>query len=383
MYVEPSNRTEARTAHQHRAARTGAMLPGDESGQPRAPIDLGSFYTEHGPRLKMIFARMVRDMPTIDAEEVLQETMSRASKEDLARYPTETDLVKWCTRVGINYIAKQWSDPGRRLEELHPDPHFASGPAPARGVNLEDLVIHRDELRRVFPELSEDHREVLLLAAADYSYDQMAEILEISRDALSKRLRRARAAAQLILGPPTVAVAMLAFARKPLRALRNPPHPIAASVMSVAMAAVLVFPIPGPGAPGPFLRKILAAPGVLVGPPFPSPAPRPAASGPGEPLHGNLRTASPRIGSRTKLRQTVLPRLPKTCGPDVCAGSCPDVQGDGDRLYVKGTEYCVNESVTPACGYVPDNPTVGCERRGDPQWLIGPPPSPIPKGEPL
>jgi RNA polymerase sigma factor (sigma-70 family) len=388
MYVGSITLTDARAELQHRATGTEALLPGDTAGTPGAPIDLDTFYRTYRARLKRTFAGMVRDLPGIDAEEVLQETMSRASKEKLARFATDTDLLKWCTRVGINIIAKHAGDLARRMEELHPDPDTAPGSRPAQiPDSLEERVVQRAELFRIFPQLKPEHREVLLLDATDHSYLQMAKILKINRDAVSKRLARARAAAQRILGPPVVAATVVGVFRKAFRGLWKPQqHPMAGSVLSVAMALVLVFPLPAQVAPNITTRPFASSATSVVAGPASGPAKKSAMSRPGAPVTvatGAAHRPSTVAGKRSP---GLLPSLPTTCAAGhVCVGACgSDQQGNsGDWIYVKATGECVHENATPICQDVPNNPAVGCERSDDPQWLIGPPPSPIPKGEPL
>jgi hypothetical protein len=87
----------------------------------------------------------------------------------------------------------------------------------------------------------------------------------------------------------------------------------------------------------------------------------------------------------------LVPRVPTACAPHICVGSCPDNADAGDRVYLKATGPCgehVTEDVTPVCDTSVDNPAMGCESDGDPQWKVNPSPPPIatpspsPQGEP-
>jgi RNA polymerase sigma factor (sigma-70 family) len=323
---------------------------------------------------------MVRDLPGIEAEEVLQETMSRASREDLARFPTDVDLLMWCTRVGINLIAKQAGNRARRMEQLHPDPGSAAESQAAHTAeNLEDQVIRRAELVRIFPQLRQEHREVLLLAATGHSYDEMAEILKISRDAVSQRLRRARVAAQAILGPMAVASATLTVGRRTVRSIWRPTHPLPAGVAAAAMAVVLVCPLPAHTATRAITGPFASSPASVIDDPTRAPAQTAAANHPRARGTTAQRAAHHLSAGKSNSRPRLLSSLPKTCAAgQVCvAPACTsDQQGDsGDWLYVKATGGCVNENATPICQAVPDNPAVGCERSGQTQWLVQPPPS--------
>jgi RNA polymerase sigma-70 factor (ECF subfamily) len=99
---------------------------------------------------------------------------------------------------------------------------------------------------------------------------------------------------------------------------------------------------------------------------------------PGDPAQ---QSAPEPDGARAKPPAVPVGHVPDTCVPGACVGAGDggkpaDVQ-PGDKLWVKplGEEGPhATEEVVPVCEDVPDNPGVGCERQGKPDWRVDPPP---------
>ena len=125
------------------------------------------------------------------AEDLLQETFLQLARHALRLSP-ETDLSGWLFTVARNAfrMAARRHHAGQRALDGMPTPEPRHADDPERAATSAAGVV---ALVRALDALSEDHREVLLLAVdGELTTDQAASVLGIRADAFRKRLERAR-----------------------------------------------------------------------------------------------------------------------------------------------------------------------------------------------
>lgn len=354
-------------------------MPGDESGAPSDRIDFDAFCRDNYAALRRAF-RSARSLG-IEPREVAHDAILRAS-EVYTSFASDTELLMWCKVVGINLIRDYARSGYKQREQPHPDPRSPSN-------NPEDVAIDNLELARTLAGLREADRRILRLQAEDYGRDEIAAILGISPASVGKLLQRARDNARKGWGKIVAALTPAWggwLLRKAHRAASTPP--LVVSIATASLVAALVYPgganlsATHPSV-GPATGSVARTAHLIIESPTTSlPAGKKTMSRPGV----NSRAGTPHRHTPSKKRIAV-PPVPGACTSDFCVGPCTDdEQFTGDRVYVKATGECgygVAEKATPVCEDVPDNPALGCKRTGDPQWPIGPPPRPVPKGEPL
>jgi RNA polymerase sigma-70 factor (ECF subfamily) len=115
-----------------------------------------------------------------DAEDVLQETFAGAYRS-ARRFEGRSSVKTWLTRI----LVTQVNVLRRSKRQVGPiDEHV-----PAR-VGSADTKI---DLQAALQQLSEEHREVLLLREFEkLSYEEMAQVLDVPRGTVESRLHRAR-----------------------------------------------------------------------------------------------------------------------------------------------------------------------------------------------
>lgn len=150
----------------------------------------GRLVDRHGDRLFRIAASMLGN--TADAEDVVQETFAGAFKA-AAGFEGRSSVGTWLTRILVTQVwqwRRQTSRPSRQTEPLgEPIVEGKTGAAD-----------QRMDLQAALEQLSEDHRQVLVLREFEkMSYDEMAEVLGIPRGTVESRLHRARGELKEIL----------------------------------------------------------------------------------------------------------------------------------------------------------------------------------------
>jgi RNA polymerase sigma-70 factor (ECF subfamily) len=154
----------------------------------RAAFD--RLYLQHSRRIWEFLVRLARGRA--EAEDLFQETWLSAA-EHAARLAPESELLPWLYTIARNKhrSARRFSFfERRRKERLRAVP-------PPDVTPLEDRVEvrrERDALAAAFAEISDPHREVLVLFL-DEGLDsrQVGRILGLREEAVRKRLSRARA----------------------------------------------------------------------------------------------------------------------------------------------------------------------------------------------
>lgn len=113
----------------------------------------------------------------------------------------------WLFRILRNI----WIDRLRARErrgESHCDPDHGTARAQASGAPrmMEDVVVNHLAVRQAFVKLSKDHRDVLALVdIGGFSYQEVAEFLDIPRGTVMSRVSRARLALAALLSDRRIA----------------------------------------------------------------------------------------------------------------------------------------------------------------------------------
>lgn len=128
-----------------------------------------------------------------EAEDLVQETFLKAF-ENLAGFRQEANLRTWLCRIAVNaYLT------GRRRRPRHESITLEVLPAPDWSGNPERVVIRRELLwcinHTLQQHLPRNYRTILVLRELEQlSYEEIAEVLNISVSAVRSRLHRARRA---------------------------------------------------------------------------------------------------------------------------------------------------------------------------------------------
>jgi RNA polymerase sigma-70 factor, ECF subfamily len=129
-----------------------------------------------------------------EAEDAAQETFIRAHKA-IDRYDTGRKFSTWLLSIATNYCIDQLRK--RRLFTLSFDemPYLDladNGPGPEGTLVMNE---RQQEVRQLLCTLNEtDRAAVVLRYWYDYSYDEIAEVLNLTNSAIKSRLHRARLA---------------------------------------------------------------------------------------------------------------------------------------------------------------------------------------------
>lgn len=145
------------------------------------------------PHLRRYARYLVRDVDR--ADDLVQESLTRAIAK-LDSWTPGTNLRAWLFVILRNCFINEMRRE-RLMGEMPDDPHLPSAPA-----NQESHVALL-EVRKAFLELSQEHREILLLVAIEgLCYEDAAEILGLPLGTVRSRLSRARQALRDALAEP-------------------------------------------------------------------------------------------------------------------------------------------------------------------------------------
>ena len=143
-------------------------------------------------RIYRFLVRLTRSQD--DALELTQETFLHAY-EALERWRPEARFTTWLFQIARNQ-AFDWLRRNKRVEFVALDDEQDIGiadPAPTPEGALEAVQRLR-ELDRALARLPTEHREILLLREIEeMSYDDIADVLDISLGTVKSRIARARA----------------------------------------------------------------------------------------------------------------------------------------------------------------------------------------------
>lgn len=174
--------------------RQGPAAPAASVMRPNANDE--SFEALAVPEMEAVY-RVARRLARSDdvAQDLVQETYLKAYRA-FGRYEVrEFGIKPWLFRIlhntFLNRQARQQRAPRatdqQNLEQLHADPKSQGG---VGGLDLEHLD---EEVKQAIDSLSDEFRSVVLLwATMEYSYQEIAEILEIPIGTVMSRLHRAR-----------------------------------------------------------------------------------------------------------------------------------------------------------------------------------------------
>jgi RNA polymerase sigma-70 factor (ECF subfamily) len=132
-----------------------------------------------------------------DAADLTQETFVRAF-ERIGRFEGRSGVGTWLYRIATNealqlFRARQRQD--RHLRRLSQERPIAEEP---------DGAGARQDVEQALGRLSDPHRAILLLKYQEgLSYDEIAEVLEVSPGTVASRLNRARAELRTLLHAET------------------------------------------------------------------------------------------------------------------------------------------------------------------------------------
>lgn len=161
-------------------------------------------------RIYNLLLRMVNDPE--DAADLTQETFYRAYRA-FERFRGDAHPYTWLYRIAVNLANDHLEKRARRRKheidltllegdtldepiEWEPPDH---GPSPEEHLLQQELV---ERVQRLIQQMPPDYKEIILLREyEEMSYEQMAEVLGITLEAVRSRLARARAWLRTRLSP--------------------------------------------------------------------------------------------------------------------------------------------------------------------------------------
>ena len=147
-------------------------------------LDLGALFRDYHESLVRMLTRRTGDRGR--AEELAQETFARA----VAAPPTNPR--PWLFAVALNLLREEGRNAAtreRRLVLVKDEDHVAAYEQPDEAYEREET---RLRVRAALAQLSERDRDVLLLQAEGFDYDEIAQATGLSRGAIGTTLARAR-----------------------------------------------------------------------------------------------------------------------------------------------------------------------------------------------
>ena len=147
-------------------------------------LDLGDLFREYHESLVRMLTRRTGDR--VRAEELAQETFARA-----VAAPPENPR-PWLFAVALNLLREEGRNAAtreRRLVLVRDEEHVATYERPDDAYEREET---RLRVRAALACLSERDRDVLLLQAEGFDYDEIAQVTGLARGAIGTTLARAR-----------------------------------------------------------------------------------------------------------------------------------------------------------------------------------------------
>lgn len=120
------------------------------------------------------------------ADDLVQTTYEKALASSHLFEPG-TNLKSWLFTIMHNFFKSNWRKHRREIQDAD-DLIAKSTPVemdPSLGIEMQQVL-------NALAQLPPTHQEVLLLAAQDYTYEQMAQILGVADGTVKSRLNRAR-----------------------------------------------------------------------------------------------------------------------------------------------------------------------------------------------
>lgn len=124
---------------------------------------------------------------TADAEDVLQETLIGAYRH-VNKFEGRSSVKTWLTKILVRQVARVHRSRKNRRPMSLADMDFEK---PDRTSATDDRI----DVHQMLGVLSEEHREVMVLREIEgFSYEEIAEVLDVPRGTVESRLHRARQA---------------------------------------------------------------------------------------------------------------------------------------------------------------------------------------------
>jgi len=160
----------------------------DERGRPTAEVRFQEIYERHYPHVRAYCRRRVA---AERVDDVVAETFLTAwrRRDDL---PDVDEALPWLYRVAYRVVGHQWRSNSRRRRL---GDRLATA-RPSHASSPEDAAVQSDETARVLEaatRLKPDDAEILRLVAWEHlSRHEIAEVLDLAPNTVSKRIQRAR-----------------------------------------------------------------------------------------------------------------------------------------------------------------------------------------------
>jgi len=173
-------------------------------------IEFEALVAAYERRIYNLLLRMVNDPE--DAADLTQETFYRAFRA-FHRFRGDSQPYTWLYRIAVNLAndhlekrarirkrevelaALEFTDDGEPTGWDPPD----TAPTPEEHLLQQELI---EKVRALIQQMPPDYREIILLREyEEMSYEEMAEVLGITLEAVRSRLARARAWLRMRLAP--------------------------------------------------------------------------------------------------------------------------------------------------------------------------------------
>jgi RNA polymerase sigma-70 factor (ECF subfamily) len=167
-----------------------------EAAETRQTLDQ-RFEREALPHMKSLYAtayRLTRN--AADAEDLVQETFLRAYRA-FEGYTPDTNARAWLYTILYRVRADHYRRVGRSPQTVE-----LEGEGPGVAPPQDDLARGQEEVARALNSLPECFRSAVVLRdMQDFSYEEIASILDIPMGTVMSRIHRGRALLRKILAP--------------------------------------------------------------------------------------------------------------------------------------------------------------------------------------
>ena len=152
-----------------------------------APFDIELLFRAHYPRVARIIERVIRDRGR--SEELAVEVFLKLWRKPASQHENvEAWLYRVAVRTGIDGLRRQSRRAHYERVLAWVRPHRASAnPEQLHSVNEE-----QERVRAVLSEINPRHAQFLLLRSQDFTYDEIAAILNLNPASIGTLLSRAQ-----------------------------------------------------------------------------------------------------------------------------------------------------------------------------------------------
>lgn len=158
---------------------------------------------EESDKLKKFAFKLTHNQA--DAEDLLQTTLLRAiEKKHL--FEKDTNLFSWTSKIMYNLFVTAYRRKIKFETQYDPETIIANQSVAAN----QDTNMEFKEMNKAMDEISEEHREILILVCVKgMQYAEASELLQIPVGTVRSRLSRARESLQMALELPKINLALL------------------------------------------------------------------------------------------------------------------------------------------------------------------------------